>query len=105
MWRSICDAGRPTFGRHIAVQLTDNDFQALWIPAGFAHGFAALSEVAVFAYKTTDFYAPEFERTMVWNDPVIGIDWGVPAEMAIVSEKDRGGALFPRPRFTKMRRL
>lgn len=95
----------PTFGRHIAVQLTDNDFQALWIPAGFAHGFAALSEVAVFAYKTTDFYAPEFERTMVWNDPVIGIDWGVPAEMAIVSEKDRGGALFPRPRFTKMRRL
>jgi dTDP-4-dehydrorhamnose 3,5-epimerase len=84
----------PTFGRHIAVQLTEKNFQALWIPPGFAHGFAALSEIAVFAYKTTDFYAPEGERTIVWNDPAIGIDWGVPAETAIVSEKDRGGALF-----------
>ncbi len=85
----------PTFGRHVAVPLAEGDFRALWIPAGFAHGFATLSEEAVFAYKTTDFYAPEGERTIVWNDATLGIDWGVAAEAAIVSEKDRGGALFP----------
>ena len=84
----------PTFGRHVAVRLSGEDYKALWIPAGFAHGFAALSEIAVFTYKTTDFYAPEFERTIVWNDPELHIDWGVGPDMAIVSEKDRGGVLF-----------
>ena len=84
----------PTFGHHVAVRLSDQDHQALWIPPGFAHGFAVLSEVADFPYKATDFYAPEFERTIVWNDPEIGIDWGVKPEDAIVSEKDRAGVLF-----------
>jgi dTDP-4-dehydrorhamnose 3,5-epimerase len=76
------------------MRLSDKDHKALWIPPGFAHGFRVISEVACFAYKATDFYAPEFERTIVWHDPEIGIDWGVKPENAIVSEKDRGGALF-----------
>jgi dTDP-4-dehydrorhamnose 3,5-epimerase len=84
----------PTFGEHVAVRLSDKGHRALWIPPGFAHGFRVMSEVANFAYKTTDFYAPEFERTIVWNDPEMGIDWGVKSEIAIVSEKDRAGALF-----------
>ena len=84
----------PTFGEHVAVRLSDQDHKALWIPPGFAHGFAVLSEDAYFVYKATDFYAPEFERTIVWNDPEMGIDWGVKPEDAIVSEKDRTGALF-----------
>ncbi len=86
----------PSFGRHIAVRLSDQDHAALWIPPGFAHGFAALSEIAVFTYKTTDFYAPEFERTIVWNDPELHIDWGVGPNVAIVSEKDRRGLPFSR---------
>lgn len=84
----------PTFGRQVAVRLSGEDHKALWVPPGFAHGFATLSEAAVFSYKTTDFYAPEFERTIVWNDPEIGIDWGLGPEPAIVSEKDRRGVLF-----------
>lgn len=84
----------PTFGRHVAVRLSGQDHRALWIPAGFAHGFAVLSESADFLYKTTDYYAPEFERTIVWNDPVIGVDWEVKPEDAIVSGKDRAGVLF-----------
>lgn len=84
----------PTFGRHIAFPLAEKDFQALWIPPGFAHGFATLSEEAVFFYKTTDFHAPEGERTILWNDSALGIDWGVTPEAAIVSDKDRGGILF-----------
>ena len=84
----------PTFGKHVVARISDKDHTALWIPPGFAHGFRALSEVACFLYKTTDFYAPEFERTIVWHDPEIGIDWGVKRENAIVSEKDEAGALF-----------
>ena len=84
----------PTFGRHVVARLSGENYRALWIPAGFAHGFAVLSESADFLYKTTDYYAPEFERTIVWNDPVIGIDWEVKPEDAIVSGKDRAGVLF-----------
>jgi dTDP-4-dehydrorhamnose 3,5-epimerase len=84
----------PTFGKHVAVRLSDKDHKALWIPPGFAHGFRVMSKTASFAYKTTDFYAPEFERTIVWNDPEIGIDWGVQLQDTIVSEKDGAGALF-----------
>lgn len=84
----------PSFGRHVAVRLSDKDHAALWIPPGFAHGFATRSEAAVFSYKATDFYAPQFERTIVWNDPELHIDWRVGPEMAIVSEKDRRGVLF-----------
>jgi dTDP-4-dehydrorhamnose 3,5-epimerase len=64
----------------------------LWIPAGFGHAFLVLSEVAGFAYKVTDYYSPAAERTIVWNDPDIGISWPVAPEEVIVSDKDRVGA-------------
>jgi dTDP-4-dehydrorhamnose 3,5-epimerase len=86
--------GAPTFGRHVAVRLCDQQHKSLWIPIGFAHGFAVLSEFACVAYKTTDFYAPEFERTILWNDPSLGIEWPLKPEEAILSEKDKRGALL-----------
>ena len=69
----------------------------LWIPRGFAHGFRVLSQTAHVLYKTTDFYAPEHERTVAWNDPGLNIDWqldGEPVVSAIISAKDQRGALF-----------
>ncbi len=84
----------PNFGSHVAVRLSDKDYQALWVPPGFAHGFAVLSECAHFLYKTTDFYAPEFERTILWNDQKLGIQWPMTAEQAVISGKDKQGVSF-----------
>lgn len=84
----------PTFAKHIAVELTGENGAMLWIPEGFGHAFVALSEVAGFAYKVTDYYSPAGERTIAWNDPELAIAWPVAAEDAIVSEKDRKGALL-----------
>jgi dTDP-4-dehydrorhamnose 3,5-epimerase len=81
-----------TFGRHIAAELTGENGQMLWIPVGFGHGFAVLTEEAGFAYKVTDGYSPQGERTIVWNDPDIAIPWPLAAGDAIVSDKDRQGA-------------
>ena len=78
--------GSPHFGRWAGVMLSAENRRQLWIPEGFAHGFCALSETAMFAYKCTDFYAPESEMTVLWNDPGIGIDW--PLSDPIVSGKD-----------------
>lgn len=78
--------GSPTFARWTAVVLTSENRRQLWIPAGFAHGFCVLSETALFAYKCTDFYAPENELTVRWNDPAIGIDW--PVSDPVLSERD-----------------
>jgi len=81
--------GSPTFGRYVAVELTGENRRQLFIPRGFAHGFSVLSETALFLYKCDNFYAPEAERGIAWNDPSIGVDWRLdPAEM-ILSEKDR----------------
>ncbi len=82
----------PAFGKHFAVELSGDDGQMLWIPAGFGHGFVVLSEEAGFAYKVTDYYCQSGERTIVWNDPDLAIPWPVSAVEAIVSEKDRKGA-------------
>lgn len=84
----------PTFGKHIAVELTGENGRMLWIPEGFGHAFLVLSETAGFAYKVTDFYNPAGERTIVWNDPDLAIAWPVKPEEAIVSEKDAKGAAF-----------
>lgn len=81
----------PLFGRWVGQRLSADNKRMLWIPPGFAHGFLALSEFAEVLYKTTDYYAPEHERCVMWNDPDIGVDWpltGVP----LVSEKDSRGA-------------
>ena len=80
--------GSPTYGRHVAVELTENNHLQLFIPRGFAPGFAVLSEEAVFQYKCDDYYAPEAEDGIAWDDPALGIDWRIPEEKIILSEKD-----------------
>lgn len=84
--------GSGTFGRHIAMELTGENGRMLWIPEGFGHAFLALTDPVGFAYKVTDYYSPQSERTIRWNDPDIGIPWPVGAEEIIVSEKDGRGA-------------
>ena len=80
----------PTFGRWVGVELAEDNHCQLWVPAGFAHGFVVLSESADFLYKTTDYYAPEHERCIAWNDPAIGIEWPRGLEPTL-SDKDRRG--------------
>lgn len=80
--------GSPTFGRYVAVELTEDNHYQLFVPRGFAHGFSVLSEEAIFEYKCDNIYAPEQEGAIAWNDPMIGIDWKLPAEDVILSAKD-----------------
>jgi dTDP-4-dehydrorhamnose 3,5-epimerase len=83
----------PTFGKAVSVLLSEENHKQLWIPPGFAHGFVVLSEIADFLYKTTDYYAPAFERCILWNDPTLGIDWQLTAPPTL-SSKDAAGLLF-----------
>lgn len=85
--------GSPTFGKHVAVELTASNHRQLFIPRGFAHGFSVLSDIAVFQYKCDNYYAPDSEGAIAWDDPALGIDWRIPAGKAIVSPKD---ALHPK---------
>jgi len=80
--------GSPTFGKWVAVELSADNFQQLFIPRGFAHGFSVLSETAVFQYKCDRFYAPQSEGAIAWNDPELAVDWGVPADKVQLSAKD-----------------
>jgi dTDP-4-dehydrorhamnose 3,5-epimerase len=84
----------PTFGKHIAVELDGDSGRMLWIPAGFGHAFAVLTEVAGFAYKVTDYYSPAGERTILWNDTDLSIKWPTDASGAVVSAKDQQGTAF-----------
>lgn len=81
--------GSPTFGKYVAVELSEENHRQFFIPRGFAHGFAVLSPEAIFQYKCDNFYCKESEGAVAWNDPTIGIDWQVPASDVILSEKDR----------------
>ncbi len=82
----------PTFRQWVALELTAKNKTELWIPPGFAHGFYVVSEWAEIAYKATDYYAPEWERSLLWNDPDLNIPWPIPAgEQPILSTKDRQG--------------
>ncbi|MBR1578206.1 MAG: dTDP-4-dehydrorhamnose 3,5-epimerase [Bacteroidales bacterium] len=81
--------GSPTFGQHVAVELTEENHRQFFIPKGFAHGFAVLSETAVFQYKCDEFYHPEADAGIQLLDPALGIDWQIPWNRAIMSEKDR----------------
>lgn len=81
--------GSPTFGQHVAAELTAENHRQFFIPKGFAHGFVVLSQEAVFQYKCDEFYCPEAEGAVAWDDPDLGIDWGLPAEDVILSEKDQ----------------
>jgi dTDP-4-dehydrorhamnose 3,5-epimerase len=80
----------PTFGQHVAVELSAENQRMLWVPEGFAHGFLVLSDSAEFLYKTTDYYAPEHERCVRWDDPAIGVDWPL-AHPPLLSPKDQAG--------------
>ena len=80
--------GSPTFGQHVAVELTEDNHRQFFIPRGFAHGFAVLSETAVFQYKCDNFYAPQADGGISILDDSLGIDWKIPVEKAILSEKD-----------------
>ncbi|MBQ6286795.1 MAG: dTDP-4-dehydrorhamnose 3,5-epimerase [Bacteroidales bacterium] len=81
--------GSPTFGKHVAVELTGENHRQLFIPRGLAHGFSVLSEEAVFQYKCDNYYCPSSEGGLAWDDPDLGIDWRVPRKDVILSEKDR----------------
>ncbi|TAM03059.1 MAG: dTDP-4-dehydrorhamnose 3,5-epimerase [Paraburkholderia sp.] len=81
-----------TFGKWVGVELSEDNHRQLWVPPGFAHGFVVLSESADFLYKTTDYYAPQFERCIVWNDPDIGIAWPDLGAPVLLSAKDQQGA-------------
>ncbi|HTA85603.1 MAG TPA: dTDP-4-dehydrorhamnose 3,5-epimerase [Silvibacterium sp.] len=84
----------PHFGKHVAVELSGESGEMLWIPPGFGHGFAVLSEKAGFSYKVTDYYSPAGERTILWNDPALGIAWPISEADAIVSAKDQQGKVL-----------
>ena len=82
----------PSFGKWFGVKLCENNLQ-LWVPPGFAHGFYTLTETAEITYKTTDYYYPEYDRTLLWNDTNLGIEWGIDGE-PILSQKDLRGKTF-----------
>ncbi|MFI0348256.1 MAG: dTDP-4-dehydrorhamnose 3,5-epimerase [Chthoniobacterales bacterium] len=83
----------PTFGQWEGMELSEKNKYQLWIPPGFAHGFLTLSEDAEILYKTTNYYAPEYERTILWNDATLNIRWPITREVKI-SDKDRAGVSF-----------
>jgi len=81
-------AGSPTYGQHVAVELSAENKHQLFIPRGFAHGFVVLSETAIFAYKVDNYYSPECDRGLLFNDPELAIDWQLPTDSLQLSEKD-----------------
>ena len=81
--------GSPTFGKHVAVELTEDNHRQFFIPRGFAHGFSVLTPEVIFQYKCDNFYAPQSEGALAWDDPNLGIDWRIPSDKIILSEKDR----------------
>ena len=81
--------GSPTFGRHVAVELTEDNHRQFFIPRGFAHGFSVLTPEVIFQYKCDNFYAPQSEGALAWDDPDLGIDWRIPADRVILSEEDK----------------
>jgi dTDP-4-dehydrorhamnose 3,5-epimerase len=86
--------GSPTFGKWVGEILSEKNKRQLWVPPGFGHGFVVLSETAEFLYKTTDYYAPEHERCVVWNDPTLAIEWPLDGAVPLLSGKDSAGLAF-----------
>ncbi len=92
----VVDARRksPTFGQHVKVILSAENGHQIWVPAGFLHGFATLTSDCEVAYKVTDYYSKECDGSVRWNDPMLGIDWGITDDEAVLSEKDNVAPLF-----------
>lgn len=86
--------GSATFGKYVSVELTEDNHRQLFIPKGFAHGFAVLSKEVIFQYKCDEYYCKEAEGAIIWDDPDIGVDWRVPSSSVILSEKDRNNPPF-----------
>jgi dTDP-4-dehydrorhamnose 3,5-epimerase len=90
----------PRFGRWAGAVLSEKNHHMLWVPPGFAHGYLTLSEEVDFLYRCTDFYAPEFERAVRWNDPHVGVDWPLPDEVApVLSDRDANAPSFENAEF------
>jgi len=89
----------PTFGRHVAVTLSADNRRMLWIPPGFAHGFLVVSDAAEFLYKTTDYWYPDFERTLLWSDPALGIDWPLAGTPTLAAKDAAGMPLAAAPTY------
>ena len=85
--------GSSTFGKWVGMELSEDNYKQHWIPAGFAHGFLVTSDSAEFLYKTTDYYAPEHERCIAWNDPAIGIEWPLTTQPCLSAKDQKGLAL------------
>ena len=81
--------GSPTFGKYVAGELSADNHRQFFIPRGFAHGFSVLSDEVIFQYKCDNFYAPQYEGAIAWNDPSLNIDWRIPADDVVLSEKDK----------------
>lgn len=86
--------GSPTFGKYVSVELSGENHRQFFIPRGFAHGFCVLSETALFQYKCDNLYAPQSEGAIAWNDPDLNIDWKIPVDKVILSDKDRHHAFL-----------
>ena len=86
--------GSPTFGQHFSIELSGENHLQMFIPKGFAHGFSVLSDEVVFQYKCDEYYAPQSEAALLWNDPDLGIDWKLPESEVIVSAKDSRNQTF-----------
>lgn len=81
--------GSPTFGQHVAVELSEENKRQFFVPRGFAHGFVVLSEEVIFQYKCDNYYAPQYEGAIAWNDPNLNIDWRIASNKILLSEKDK----------------
>ncbi|PKN17983.1 MAG: dTDP-4-dehydrorhamnose 3,5-epimerase [Deltaproteobacteria bacterium HGW-Deltaproteobacteria-6] len=90
----------PDFGRWVSTELSEDNHRQLWIPEGFAHGFLVLTDFAEFLYKTTDYWAPRYERTIIWNDPDLAIQWPL-EQQPVLSTKDRDGVSFKKAEYFK----
>jgi len=86
--------GSPTYGQHVSVELNASNAHQIWVPAGFLHGFATLEPDTEVVYKVTDYYAPECDRNILWNDPDLNIDWGITESAAVISGKDASAPAF-----------
>lgn len=86
--------GSPTFGQHVALELSGENQRQFWVPEGFAHGFLVLSDSADFLYKTTDYYHPASEQSLLWNDPALGVDWPLSGLLPQLAPKDQAGRLL-----------